>query len=188
MFCLTKYPHISYLIWSSQQRGRNCYPHFMMRKLRLGKVWELVHGGKTGKRKNLLKICSKLGFLTLSSVLLLLKVSSLEAFLQRLHCALYVCVSGTGAGMCACMCTRPHTLRCTHMNACTHTCIVHTCTGHRSHRCILTHGPTCVRTGMHVHTQCRCTHTCTHACTAEATGAFSVGEGFCYSVYFPSLQ
>lgn len=41
----------------------------------------------------------------------------------------------------------------------------------------------------HVCTQgCTCTHTCTHACTAEAAGAFPVGEGFCYPVYFPSLQ
>lgn len=86
---------------------------------RLGKVWELVHGGKTGKRKNLLKICSKLGFLALSSVLLLLKVSSLETFLQRLHCALYVCVGDRSRHVGTYVHTSTHAQVHAHMH-CTH--------------------------------------------------------------------
>lgn len=43
-----------------------------------------------------------------------------------------------------------------------------------------------VHTWMHTYTQVRA-HPCVQTCMAEATGASPGGEGFCYSVCFPSL-
>ena len=133
-------------------------------------------------RGELLKIFSELGFLTLSSVLLLLKVSFLEIFLQWLYCALYVCMWG-GA----------HVLRCTHINAYTHAlCTQRTHIHMHPHMCTLGCVCTHIQTQMYTHVQVHtntCTHTCeTHDFTAEVTGAFPGGEAFYYSAYFPSLQ
>lgn len=101
--------------------------------------------------KNSLKICSTLSLLTLSSVLLLLKVDSLEIFL-------FVCVG--------------------RMRTCEHIHVV--CT----HGCTYAHRDACI----HIHICVAHTHTCVYTCMAEASGAFPGGEGFCYLVYFPSLQ
>ena len=94
-------------------------------------------------RGELLKIFSELGFLTLSSVLLLLKVSFLEIFLQWLYCALYVCMWG-GA----------HVLRCTHINAYTHAlCTQRTHIHMHPHMCTLGCVCTHIHTQMYTHVQ-----------------------------------
>lgn len=95
-----------------------------------------------GERKNLLELCSKLGFLTLSSVLSLLKVASPDTFLQRLCsfcvCVWEVCYAHAGTYM--------HTLMCTHMDTCTHSQDTHAHTS--AHADTLMHA--CTRTRAHM--------------------------------------
>lgn len=109
-----------------------------------------------GERKNLLELCSKLGFLTLSSVLSLLKVASPGTFLQRLCsfcvCVWEVCYAHAGTYM--------HTLMCTHMDTCTHSQDTHAHTHpHMRHTDACMHAHTCTHGCTHIR---RCAHT--HAC------------------------
>lgn len=58
-----------YLNGSSQQRGRDGYPHFIEEKTEVRKGLVTCPGGEAGEGKNSSKIRSRLGFQTLRPVL-----------------------------------------------------------------------------------------------------------------------